>query len=71
MSEVETRHHRGVTQHLIHRINGESAWLDSADARRTVNDHSDEWAFRPFSAAQQKAAQRDMPLDPALVNHGA
>jgi hypothetical protein len=51
------------TQVQIHRINGETARPDSHSAREAVLNHPDEWSFTPFSAAEQRAAQRDIPLD--------
>ncbi|MGK9282330.1 hypothetical protein [Sinorhizobium meliloti] len=62
MSYGETRTYLGRSQTKIHRINGEESWQDSIDARRTVREHAEEWAFTPFSAAQQTAARKDMPL---------
>jgi len=70
MSEPETRRRIGITEYLLHRANGESAWISAFDARATVRNHPEEWAFQPFSAAQQKAAQVDMPIDPANVRRG-
>lgn len=66
--QTETRRVGGVTEIKIHRINGESAWTDSVSAREAVNNHPDEWSFVPFSAAAQKEAQRDMPIDPSYVS---
>lgn len=57
---VKTRLRVGNTQVELHRINGETAWLDTIDARKTVRDHPEEWGYQPFSADQQKAARRDM-----------
>lgn len=59
---VETRHIAGRSQTKIHRVNGEEAWQDAIDARRTVRNHPDEWSFTPFSAAQQQEALKDTPL---------
>lgn len=64
---VETRSYHGRTQTKIHRINGESVWQDAVDARRTVQRLPEEWSFSPFSAAQQKAAQKDVPFNPENV----
>ncbi|TDX88467.1 hypothetical protein EDE05_102444 [Neorhizobium sp. R1-B] len=68
---VESRAHYGTTQIKVHRINGESAWQASVDARQTVREHPDEWSFTPFSAAEQRAAQRDIPADPALLDRAS
>lgn len=64
---VEDRRRLGSTQYKIHRINGESVWQDAVDARHTVRNHPEEWSFTPFSADDQKAAQKDIPLDPERV----
>lgn len=64
---VESRDHHGKTQIKIHRINGESSWQDAVDARHTVREHPEEWSFTRFSAAEQRAAQKDIPVNPDLV----
>ncbi|MHC2298220.1 hypothetical protein [Rhizobium mongolense] len=66
----ESRRHAGRTQILLHRINGESAWQDSIDARHTVRNHQDEWSFTPWPADVQKKAQRDIPLNPENARRG-
>ncbi|NRP19900.1 hypothetical protein LPJGGPFB_03158 [Ensifer adhaerens] len=56
------RNFQGRTQILIYRVNGEQSWQDAFDARRVVRDHPHEWALKPFSAADQKAALKHMPV---------
>lgn len=67
MTEPKSRRTAGVTEFECHRVNGESAWIGAVDARHAIRNHPDEWAFEPFSTAQQRAAQADMPRNPDNV----
>lgn len=67
---TETRRRAGITEILVHRVNGESAWQSAYDARQAVRNHSDEWAFTPWPADDVKKAQVDMPADPDHIRRG-
>ncbi|NTF62087.1 hypothetical protein G6L91_11475 [Agrobacterium rhizogenes] len=51
------------TKVTVYRCNGETADLDSSDARTAVRNHPDEWSFTLFSAEQQAAAQADPSIE--------
>ncbi|WP_105438485.1 hypothetical protein [Neorhizobium sp. T25_13] len=62
-NQIETRLRLGATQINVHRVNGESAWMDAVDARRTAQRLPDEWSLTPFTAEQQAAALQDTPRE--------